>query len=306
MYKIFFWVMGIFMITLKEMQFIESWASRIPMPGEDYSKSVIDAMNLSYKKYKEKYQGKEYTFIFSNGEEINFEILPANLCHLLGIDYNNIKGEYFDDYRRDILNMESSNFTSFELLESILEHSDKIIQLDNDPNNKIKILNYYKTQIKCNIFDKISDFENFNFAAINYDPQDGKFDYENQKMLFIPSNEILFPYFMMGLKLSNNTQDKESIRKFFASTLLAPQDPKKYFENQEVMIPTKIFINDILSLNTYNASAEDKIKILTMYKAIIHKYGIGSCLNISGDYESMLNELANFNDSQKLRSKSKD
>lgn len=282
------------MISQKEMQYIDAWANRIPMPGVEYSKAVMEDLKKSYEKYKDKYMNKDYTFILSNGEEINFEILVINLCHLLGIDYNSIKGEYFDNYRKDVLQMGTSNFTSFELLETILEYSDKIVELDNDSSNRFKLINYYKSQIKCNIFNKISDFENFSFATINYDPKDGKFNYENQKLLFMPSNEILYPYFMMGLKLSNVTQDKDCIRKFVPSTLLAPQDSKKYFENQEVMIPTKIFVSDNYNLSTYNASAEDKIKLLTMYKAIIHKYGISNYLNISGDYESMLNDIANF------------
>ena len=43
-------------------------------------------------------------FIFSNGEEITFEILSKNLCHMLGIDYSNIKSSYFDKYRKDVCN----------------------------------------------------------------------------------------------------------------------------------------------------------------------------------------------------------
>ena len=120
------------LITQKELQYIELWATKIPMPGIEYSQSVMNDIKLCYEKYKEKYQNKEYTFIFSNGEEINFEILPANLCHMLGIDYSNIRGEYFNDYRKDILNMESYNFSSFDLLETILEYSDKVVQMDND------------------------------------------------------------------------------------------------------------------------------------------------------------------------------
>ena len=289
------------MITHKEMQYIEVWANKIPMPGLEYSKTVMDDMKKCYEKYKEKYMNKDYTFIFSNGEEINFAILNINLCHLFGVDYNNIKGEYFDSYRRDVLNLETTSFSSFDLFETILEYSDKIIELDNDPNNKAKLINYYKSQIKCNIFNKLSDFEKFNFLAINYNPEDGKYDYDNQKMLFIPSNEILYPYFMMGLKVDSGTLDKEGTRKFIPSTLLALSDSKRYFDDQEVMIPTKIFISDNFNLSTYNASAEDKIKLLTMYKAIISKYAISNRINISGDYEAMLNEIANSDSFQKVK-----
>ncbi len=289
------------MITQKEMQYIDLWAQKIPMPGIDYSNLVMKNMKDCYDKFKEKYMNKEYTFIFSNGEEINFVILNINLCHLLGIDYNNIKGEYFDWYRKDVLHMTSSDFSSFDLLEAIFEYSDKVIELDNSSNNKAKLINYYKSQIKCNIFNKLSDFEKFNFLAINYDPNDGKYDYENQKVLFIPSNEILYPYFMMGLKLDTITLEREGFRRFVPSTLFAMQECKKFFDDQEAMFPTKIFVSDDFKLNAYTASAEDKIRLLTMYKAIISKYGIINRLNISGDYEAMLNEIANSNGFQKVK-----
>lgn len=286
-------------ITKKELQFIDLWASKIPMPGEEYCLSVMEDIKECYETYKEKYQNKEYTLIFSNGEEINFEILAGNLCHMLGIDYKNLKDDFFKDYRRDVLNLESTNFSSFDLLESILEHSIRVVELDNDPNNKCKVLNYYKSQIKCNIFRKISDFSRFDFAAINYQLPDGKHDYDNQKLLFLPSNETLFPYFMMGIKASNPEQEDDVLKKYIVSTLLAPKDPKTYFEGQEVIIPTQLLISDNFKLTKVIASAEDKIKLLTMYKAIINEFGIASKLNISGDYESLLNYIVSLGNKKK-------
>ena len=288
------------LITQKEMQYVDAWANRIPMPGLEYSRLVMEDMKKCYQKYVEKCQNKEYTFLFSNGEEINFEILSANLCHMLGIDYSNIKSDYFLDYRSSVLKMDTQNFSSFELLETILEHSEKIIELDNDPSYRIKLLNYYKSQIKCNIFNKLSNFENFDFAAINYDPKDGKFAYENQKLLFVPSNEILFPYFMMGIKLSNPEETNIYLRKYIVSTLLAPQNPKEYLDGHEVIIPTQLLISDNYDLKKLNATASEKIKLLTMYKNIVNEFRIPNKLNISADYEAMLNDIANSDKNQKV------
>ena len=276
------------MITTKELQYVDLWASKIPMPGEEYSKQVIKELEECYKTYNEKYKNKEYNLIFSNGEEIDFGIMQSNLCHMLGIDYQNIKGEYFNNYRSKILGITTTNFSSIDLLEAILEHSDKVIEKDNQLTNKAKILNYYKSQIKCNIFKKLSNFEKFNFAAINYNRQDNRFDYDKQKLLFIPSNESVCPYFMMGIKLT----DTEEIQKYIVSTLIAPQEPKKYFENQEVIIPTQILVSDNNELRKLNATAEEKIQLLTMYKNIINTYNIPNKLNISGDYESLLNKIS--------------
>lgn len=283
------------MITSKELDYVDQWASRIPMPGEKYSKQVVKQMKECYEIYKQKYQNKEYSLIFSNGEEINFEILAANLCHMLGVDYKNIKGEYFNEYRKKILNIKTPNYTSFELLEAILEHADEIIKLDNDPENKTKIINYYKSQIKCIIFKKLSDFKKIDFCAINFNCDDGQQEYDKQKLLFMPSNEAVCPYFFMGIRVSN-PEEEEKYHKYIVSTLMAPKkdNTKKFFDNQEVIIPTQILISDNDNFIKNSATAADRIKLLTMYKAIINEYQIPYKLNISGDYESMLNILNSY------------
>lgn len=275
------------MITTKELQYVDAWATKIPMPGIEYSISVLKEMKECYETYKRKYQNKEYNLIFSNGEEICFEILACNLCHMLGIDFQNIKGEYFDDYRKDVLDINSYTFTSYDLLEAVLENAEIVAEKDNDIRNSRKIVNYYKSQIKCNIFKKLSDFEKFNFAAINYNGQDDKYDYDKQKLLFVPSNEAVCPYFIMGIKQSTGENQK-----YIVNTLIAPQEPKKFFDNQEVIIPTQILVSDNDALRKLNATADEKIKLLTMYKSIINSYNIPNKLNISGDYESILNDIS--------------
>ena len=232
------------MITAKELQYVDLWPTKIPMPGEEYSNQVIEELKECYERYKQKYQNKEYNLIFSNGEEIDFEIMSFNLCHMLGIDYQNLKGDYFNEYRNEVLNIQTQNFTSFELLEAILENSEKVVEKDNNIKNKIKVLNYYKSQIKCSIFKKLSDFEKFNFAAINYDPKDNRYDYDKQKLLFVPSNESVCPYFIMGIKLN----ESEEFGKYIVNTLMAPQEPKKFFDEQEVIIPTQMS-NRIQTMN---------------------------------------------------------
>ena len=273
------------MITSKELQYVDARANRTPMPGIEYSMKVLSEMKDCYDSFKQKYYNKEYNMIFSNGEEIRFEILSKNLCHMLGIDFNNIKGEYFDNYRKNILGINNNDFSSFDLLEILLENAQKVAEYDNS-NNIEKAINYYKSGIKCEIFRKLSDFERFNFAAINYDPKDEKYDYDRQKLFFVPSNEAVCPYFMMGIKQTEENN-------YIVSTLLAPEQPKRFFDNQEVIIPTQILISDNANLRKIQATSDEKIKLLTMYKNIINEYIIPNRLNISGDYESMLNTLAN-------------
>ena len=272
------------MITKKELQFVDAWATKIPMPGIEYSSEAIDKVEECYETYEKKYKNKEYNIIFSNKEEITFEILPSNLCHMFGIDYNNIKDPYFKKYRKSVLKITNDDFTSLELLEAILNNKDKVIEKDNDINSKAKILNYYKLQIKSDIFRKLSDFEKFNFAAINPD-----FMQQHQELLFIPSNESNCPYFMTGIIPKNPNKIEQ---KYVVNTLLAPTDVEKFFNNQEVIIPIELLISDNDQLKKTTATAEDKLKLLTMYKNIITTYNIKGNLNICGDYEMILNELS--------------
>ena len=157
------------MVSSRELRYVNSWASKIPMPGVEYSSEVMNSIRECYEIYNKKYKDKQYSIIFSNGEEIDFEIMTKNLCHMLGIDYDNIKGDYFDIYRQEVFGINSDiNFSSYDLLEMILEKADKIVEMDNDSSVSAKVVNYYKSCVKCAIFKKFSNFENFDFAAINY------------------------------------------------------------------------------------------------------------------------------------------
>lgn len=277
------------MITSKELQYVSLWANKIPMPGVEYSKKVLEDIKKSYELYQEKYKNKEYSIIFSNSEEIEFEIMTKNLCHMMGIDFNNIRGEYFDDYRQNVFGTKATDFSSYELLEMIIENMDKVALYDNDQNNNTKAINYYKSAIKCSIFNKLSNFDKFNFAAINYIGDKEEIEYDKQKLLFIPSNEALVPYFMMCIVKA----EEQDCEKYVVSSLMAPENPKGFFENQEVVIPTQILISDNKNLIKKVATPEEKIQLLTMYSNIINKYKIQNRINIYGDYENMLNDLSN-------------
>lgn len=83
-----------------------------------------------------------------------------------------------------------------------------------------------------------------------------------------------------------------SIPKYFVTTLFAPANPVKYFDNQEVIIPTQILVSDNDILTRVNASPSEKLQLLTMYKNIINTYRLSSNINILGDYQAVLKEQA--------------
>lgn len=284
------------MITSKELRYVNLWANKVPMPGVEYSIRVLKEIEACYKLYNDKCRDKEYSIIFSNSDEVDFEIKNKNLCHLLGIDYKNIKGPYFDDYRKEAFNGQS-DMSSYELIELIIKNMDTVALLDNDKDNKAKAINYYKSSIKCAIFNKLCNFDKINFGAINFNGDKTDFDYDKQKILFIPSNEAVVPYFMMIIR--EDAADYNG--KYIAASLMAPENPLDYFENQEVIIPTQILVSDNSNLSKVVATPEDKIRLLTMYSDIINKYRIPNNINIYGDYLSILNELSNFKVYSKTR-----
>ena len=266
------------MISKKELQYVDAWANKTPMPGVDYSLNVLKEIKKCYELFKEKYSGKEYSFILSNSKELDFVILERNLCHMFGINNDNLNNEYCKDFRKELFGTVDI-LSSYEFLIAILENMEKVASLDNDPNNNIKIINYYKSAVKCAIFNKFSDFSKFNFGMIN--------ETDDQKFLFVPSNEYLTPYFLMGI-----VKD-DKFKNYVVNTLLAPTDSKQFFDNKEVVIPTQIIISNDDILTKLVATPEEKIQLLTMYSNIKNMYDIPNMINIYGDYESMLNELSN-------------
>lgn len=296
------------MITSKELRYVTAWANKTPMPGIEYSLNVLKNIKECYDIYNEKYKDKEYSMIFSNGEELDFEILSKNLCHMMGIDFKNIKSDYFMDYRRDVFGTSASDMSSYELLELIIENMEKVAEFDNDPNNKAKAINYYKSAIKCGVFSRFSDFKEFNFAAINDDSSN-----YHCKFLFLPSNESVAPYFLMGIRknkenitfdeLSDENRESEdcdsfdendvSNGKYYVFSLLAPTNPVEFFDGKEVIIPTQILVSDNDSLTKIFATPDEKIGLLTMYENIVNRYNIANKINIFGDYSVMLNDMSN-------------
>lgn len=282
------------MITKKELGYVTYWANRVPYPGIDYANKSMELLRTAVENYDKYYNGKEYDIILSNAEQLEFEILSKNLCHMLGVDYKNLAGDYFRAFREDILGVHS-NVRSYDLLKAILEHADDILKYDYD--NGGKVLNYYRIMIKCCIFDKLSDFSRFNFGVINFDKDlyekvtETHYSGNSEKFLYIQSNEAASPYFMMGILKENNseTETPES-SKYIVETLMAPTNISNFFNEQEVVIPTQILVTTPDKMDKFEADPSEKMALLNQYRSIIHEYSLPNRLNIYGDYESMLTE----------------
>ena len=278
------------MITTKELGYVSSWATKVPYPGIEYSEKAAEKLVDAFNDFNKYYSNKEYDIILSNGEQILFEILDKNICHMLGIDYKNTMGDFFAKYREEVLKIDNT-ITSYELLKTIIKNIEEVLKYDHDHCGFA--LNYYRIMIKCSIFEKLSDFSRFNFGVINfnkekYSEKSGTiFSGKSQKLLYVQSNESVAPYFMMGIKNPEGNQYIEQ-PKYVVETLFAPSKVNDFFNEQEVVIPTQILITTEEKMVKAEAKPSEKIALLNQYKSIINQYNLPNKLNIYGDYESIL------------------
>lgn len=278
------------MISMKELEYVDQYARNVPFPGKEYAREAMSMLLNAYKTYNENYRNKSYSFIFSNGEEINFRIFEKNLAHLFGIDYRNLTSEYMKYSVYNVLKYEAGvSGGADELLRRIVKKVDDVIENDSHPSN-FHILNYYRVLIKCTAFTKLTKFENFNFGCINFDQEVHRSMYENplgssSKYFFVPSNEPVAPYSAMGILPNNETS------LYVPETIRVESNFAHMVHNQTFIVPIQILINDNYKLTKLVATPEEKIKTLELYKSIISSYETNTFVDIYRDYEGVLREL---------------
>ena len=295
------------MISKKELEYVATWARKVPYPGYDYSKEALLKLKQSLIKDQEIYNGMEYNISFSNSEEITLEILSSNIAHMLGIDHKELMSAYKTPFRKQALGMDpKEKVTSDVLLHRIVECMDDVLKFEDENGNKD--LNFYKIRVKCEIFEKMANLMSFNFGCINFNRplfesfNQGTFNSNAQKLLFLQSNEPTSPYFMIGIKPDEPIVGTEESHvdkryeepKYIIETLFAPLNSARYFREQEVVIPTQILFdkNDVLTKAA--ATPDQKRKIISMYRVIISTYGLNDRLNIYGDYMELLLQQEGF------------
>lgn len=293
------------MISKKELEYVSSWARKVPYPGYEYSKETLLKLKESLEKYKEIYSGTKYNISFSNSEEITLEILSSNIAHMLGIDHKELLSEYKTEFRNQVLGFGGSDtIGSYALLNRIVECMDDVLKYEDTNGNRS--LNFYKIRVKCEIFEKMANLMNFNFGCINFDSDlystinAATFNSNAEKILFTQSSEPVSPYFMIGIKPNSESKtcDDKSIPDvdsgYIVETVFAPRNPERFFNGQEVVIPTQILFdkNDILT--KMSATPDQKRKIISMYREIMNAYGLNDRLNIYGDYMELLSKQEGF------------
>ena len=273
------------MISLKELKYVDTWAKKAPFPGKTYALETLEKMKEMFDKYNANYNGKNYSIIFSDATELSFEILDFNICHMFGIDFKNLvadrefgTGKYYETFLTQVLGFDLANdkITSYKLTEAIVNNFEDVVRYDEQTD--YRTLNYYKSRIKCAIFERMSEFEKFNFGKL--------YTHDNTLLLYTPSNEAVCPYFFVRLSRDQNSDV------YGISSLMAPEKNavSPYFEHNAA-IPTQMIIDDKENLNKIVATPKEKIAMLNLYKSIITSTNVQDKMDISGDYLATLTEL---------------
>lgn len=277
------------MITNYELNYAHSRPQDAPFPGFDYAYQTMNELIVSIQKFNEAYLNKKHVIILSNGEEITFEINEKNLAHLLGIDLKNLSSNKMAPFCEGLLGIpRNERFTSYEILQRIIQRGEDVIKNDSKYPN-YKILNYFKIMIKSITFEKMPSFNACDFSCINFDREihkrNGSKDMIGQasKFFFVPSDENIAPYFMMGIK-------RVKINDYAPETILAPVNFAEFFKNQELLMPVQVLTSIGDKVTRIEATNQEKLKLLNMYKFIINYYQTNSFVNIYNDYENILKE----------------
>ncbi len=291
------------MITLKELSYVSDWARKTPYPGIKYAEDVVRKLFQAVENYNENYKEKEYDIILSDGSQFTFEIACKNLCHMLGIDFKNLSNDYFKCFRENVLGTNTFD-GSYGFLQLLLEHIDDVLKYDYEHGG---VFNYYKMMVKCSIFEKLSNFSDFNFGVINFDKptfiensNGSTFHGNAEKFLYVQSNEQNCPYFMMGILKDKFDGPEELQSNYVVETLFAPINIRNIFYGQKVAIPTQILIIGD-TMEKLEATAREKLALINQYKAIVAEYGIPNNIDIYGDYLATLTREDNESETHLTR-----
>ena len=280
------------MISKQEVKYFNSLAKDVPFPGTDYAYDVINRLSKALNIFKSKYDGKTYNILLSDGEEITFEMQSRYLAHLLGIDYKTlVNDENMKKLLYDILGFEDDNqINSYSVLCRIVENGDRVI--DNDELSFDKILNYYKIMSKVSCFECLAGFNEFNFGYLAFDKKiferriGNNFTPNSVGYIFSKTEEKFAPLCMMGLKYDNY------LDAMIPETFITPPNFADYLYCQELLLPIQLVISDDINLTKLSATPEEKIRLLNWFKSLIKTYDTNSFINVFGDYEMTLNEMA--------------
>ena len=108
------------MISMVELRYVQNFARFAPYPGDEYARNVIEKLAKANQIFHDKYEGKQYSLILSNGEEFHFEVKTKNMAHILGIDVKNLTIPEMSDARKILGYKATDNIFAYDVLNRII------------------------------------------------------------------------------------------------------------------------------------------------------------------------------------------
>ena len=256
------------MLTNQELNYMTK--KEIPYPGVAYSLNALKEVKMAIKEYQQNYENHIFDIEFSNGENIIFQIDRRNLAHMLGLNFKTLT----DEEEKELIFEQLvgadglQHITSFDILTAISENPRMCVELNELYDRRL--FNFYRLKARSEIFQRFSSFYSFNFGCIKFSAEIAQNNGYQTRMnsnhfLYIDSNDIKVPYYMMGL----NSKDDET----YIETLFANKEVEKMFKGQTIAYPINITINNNENLVQKEASYLEKLSMLKTFKITEEKTG---------------------------------
>lgn len=268
------------MLTKKELELV-NLKMNAPYPGDDYSLETLKLVRDSLQQYKDYYKDREYEMTFSNGKIVEFKIIDSNIAHMLGF-----RKEIINSNREiaDMLN-DSSMSKTYKLLDLIANNPDEFIRINKESNNEL--FNFYRINVRNKVFQRFSNFYDLDFGCIHFNndivDECDKTTMKSRNLLFTESNEILAPYYMVGLADDGHGKN-------YIETLFPNLYSNKMFKNQTITYPISLSVTTPKDFKQIETSSKQKLDLFKKMKNSLKEYDIK--LDYEYDFENVLAEGA--------------
>ena len=213
---------------------------RASIPDQKYIDATINSLEHALKLYEKEYKSKKYELHFTNGRKIKFQISEKYLSHMLGFDMRRIRD------KTSLYKRSSDDFVrSYEYLERIAVNPRPLQEVNQHRNGSL--VNYYRVRQRCLAFRSFYNLDKFDFFGVDFRKdkiknQNHQTLLRSNKLLVFDSNEKDISYFMMGIASDKDRRVSyaETIFPVYRTDLNDANNPKRFIENQKIMIPSKI------------------------------------------------------------------
>ena len=209
------------------------------IPDQKFIDSTIKRIESTMELFQKEYKDKRFELTFSNGEVVKFQINQDQLPHMLGINLKKLRKTSL--YKRS----SDESFDSYDYLNKIVNNP-KALQTLNEHRSGT-IINYYSVKQRCLSIENFYKLKEFSFVGVDFDKRKilNKKDQtliNSNKLLLFKSDINEISCYLMGLGYDSYAKENyvETIFPLYKDEPIAYYNPKRFIENQKILLPTKL------------------------------------------------------------------